>query len=91
MFIDGKYYKCIDSRKFIYYFKFKCFCDKEKEYIESYYEIWRDEYYPKSFFPKENLATYIEIPISQIIDMLPDNHIDKIVYLRNEKIKLLLT
>ena len=70
-----------------YYFKFECLTITGD--IKGYYEIVDNSLRTHSFFPPL-MNCFNKIDFSEIVNMLPDNHIDKIIYLRNEKIKILL-
>lgn len=90
-FKDGGFYKYVafdlDDNVKSYYFKFECLTRNGD--IKTYYEILDNCLRTHSYFPPL-MKFFNKIDFSEIVDMLPDNHIDKITYLRKIKINSLL-
>lgn len=74
----------------VYYFKFKFF---EFDNLYYYWEIVNDNFNENIFisFPfLFSVGNFYKADIKDIIDLLPENHPDKINHIRKEKIKKLL-
>lgn len=91
-FISGHYYKLSFYNEVCYYFQFNYIEDST---IFSYFEIEDNEYTDnkwllESHYVEDDVYIYTEISIEEIIDLLPDSNINKINYLRKQRIKKLL-
>ena len=89
------YYKFYDSDlDMISYIKFKyvsgtrLYCDSY-EITEGVYLACDSDYCDYGYFERYKIQVE-EIELCVIIDLLPNTNIDKIVYKRNQKIKILL-
>lgn len=89
------YYKLYDNQlDIVSYFKFKfildnrVFCDGFEIY-DGFYMIYDENYCDTVYFERYDIIVE-EIDISVIVDYLPENNLDKIIYLRKQKIKSLL-
>lgn len=92
-FLANKYYKCWfinNSGKYIFcnYFKVKYVNNNT---ITTSWLIEYDNFYNiEDSFIDDGSCNYVEIELSEIVNFLPSNNSDKIIYLRKQRIYSLL-
>lgn len=99
IFKKGNWYRLRNIYHEFYYFEFREMIGKQI-YVGDKYDFHICERYNiiQTFKSHSNLIfrtyypydEYVEIDFSEIINLLPDDYPDKIVYLRKKKIKILL-